>query len=205
MKNFCIFLLSILLLGSFAGAEIIRLQPVTPKENQKPADAQPQLKPYIDFIVEWTSHKYQGEELPQIQFEDHGLVQVFAYGDLEYAQAEAQGKKLNTVSAVYDASRKTIYVSNTIKDNQQELELALVHELVHYLQEINGYTASLNGHLECTESDAYDIQMLWQILIHKVDVKSNEVRLTHERSLLAAMECMGDMSKAFSQGNSQEW
>lgn len=197
MKSISMFLFSILFLGSFGGAEVIQLKSTNPKATQQSANFQPDLMPYIDFILEWTTYKYEGEKLPKIKIEDHGLVQVFAYGDLEYAQSEAQGKKLNTVLAVYDDQRKTIYISDTIKDNKQKYELALVHELVHYLQDINGYTALLNGHLQCTESEAYDIQMLWKILIHKVDVKDKEVRSIQELSLISAMKCMGSMSQTF--------
>lgn len=158
------------------------------------ADQTADLKKYIDFVVQWTSYKYNNEPLPKIKKEKHGLVQVIAYGDFEYAQAEAKGVELPTVLAIYDAKYKTIYVSDQVQDNDPFLSVTMVHEMVHYLQDISGYTASLNGRLSCTESEAYDVQMLWQI---ENNIRKDEIPYTQQRSLISAMRCMGSKSEAF--------
>lgn len=154
----------------------------------------PDLNRYIDFIVEWTSHKYNGEPLPKIKTIQHELVQIFAYGDFEYAQAEGKGIKLPNVNAIYDKDRKTIYISDRLDMNDPMTEVTFVHEMVHYLQDINGYTDSLNGRLACTESEAYDVQMVWQ-KIYNVDVES--IQYTYQHSLIAAVRCMGSKTSAF--------
>ena len=108
------------------------------------------------------------------------------------AQAEQNKKKLSKVLAIYDRRNKTIYVSDDVNANDPTLEITLVHETVHYLQDINGYTESLGEYIVCTESEAYDIQVLWQIEFN-VDKKS--VPFAQERSLLSAMRCMGSKFK----------
>lgn len=152
------------------------------------------LKPYLDFALEWTSYKYNGEALPKIKIERHELVQVFAYGDFEYAQAESKGIALATVNAVYLRDNKTIYISDKFDINDPKTQVTIVHEMVHYLQDITGYTESVAGHLACTESEAYDVQMLWQ-KINNIDVES--IPFVYQQSLLAATRCMGSKSSAF--------
>lgn len=194
MKNFFLFL--IVALPFVVRAQVIQLNQDPKEKTQETANLSPKpMKTYIDFILEWTSYKYNGEALPQIKVKRHNILQVYAYGEYVYAQAEAKGQKLDTALAFYDIKTKTIYVSDQIQNKSDRLEVSLVHELVHYLQDINGYTASLNGHIECTESEAYDVQMLWQIMNH---IHEEEVQYVQERSLFSAMQCMGDMSKAFS-------
>jgi hypothetical protein len=171
-----------------AFAETIKLQTATP--------AQPSLdlQPYIEFALEWTSYSYKGEALPVLKIEKHSLVQVYAYGDLEYAQAEYQGIKLPTVNAIYLVDKKTIYISDKIELNDPKTQLTIIHEVVHYLQDINGYTQSLGEFLVCTESEAYDVQMLWQ-KIKKIDEES--IPFVYQQSLLAATRCMGNKYNSF--------
>jgi hypothetical protein len=154
---------------------------------------------YIDFIKEWTSYKYDGsQKLPKVEVTKHELVQIFAFGDFEYAQAESKNIQLPTVLSVYDADRKTIYISDQLDLTDPSSEVTLVHELVHYMQDINGYTKSLNGHIECTESEAYDVQMVWQ-KINNVDV--DQIKFVYQRSVLAAIRCMGSKKSSFSNGS----
>jgi hypothetical protein len=62
------------------------------------------------------------------------------------------------------------------------------------LQDINGYTQSLGEFLICTESEAYDVQMLWQ-KIKKIDEES--IPFVYQQSLLAATRCMGNKYSSF--------
>ncbi|MBY0384105.1 hypothetical protein K2X05_03010 [bacterium] len=196
MKACVYFFLFSSFLHFFASAEVIQLKPAPKTKKESSNSNQISLQQYIDFILEWTSYKYNGEALPKIKIEKHSLVQVFFYGDYVYAQAESKGQKLNPVLAFYDLKRKTIYVSDQIQNDPKRMEVALVHEMVHYLQDINGYTVSLGEHTVCTESEAYDVQMLWQI---EKNIFKEEVPFVQERSLFSAMQCMGNMSQAFSQ------
>lgn len=187
MKASVLFLLLFAVLG-------IQVKALTPNESSAQTVPHSDLIRYIDFILEWTSYEYNGEPLPKIEITRHELVQIFAHGDFEYAQAEFKGIELPTVNAVYDAKRKTMYISDRLDLSDPLTEVTLVHELVHYLQDINGYTASLDGHLACTESEAYDVQMLWQTF-NQVDVEN--IPFVYQQSLVAAMRCMGSKSSAF--------
>lgn len=69
------------------------------------------------------------------------------------------------------------------------MDVALIHELVHYIQDINGYTESLGEkYLVCTESEAYDIQILWQVIN---EVELDKIEGYQQDSLFSAMKCMG--------------
>ena len=144
-KNRLLFsVLVFLLLPAATFAQSIKLGAATPAEPTM------DLMPYIEFALEWTSHKYNGEPLPKLKIEKHAFVQIFAYGDLEYAQAEYKGIKLPTVNAIYVVDSKTIFISDQIDFNDPKTQLTIVHEMVHYLQDINGYTQSLGEFLVYT-------------------------------------------------------
>jgi len=143
----------------------------------------------IEFIVEWSSYEYNQEPLPKIEYMAKDLVQIYAYGDYVYAQAEFNNTKLLEVTAVYDHKTDSIYVSESIKNENSQVKVALIHELVHYLQDINGYTESLGEeHMVCSESEAYDIQILWQIIN---EVELGQIESFRQHSLISAMRCMG--------------
>ena len=154
----------------------------------------PDLSPYITFIERWTSYNYNGEDLPELKQVDSEYLQLFYYGDYVYAQAEFKGEALEKVLAYYDRKDKLIYVTNEFPAQGLEIEPTLVHELVHYMQDINGYTDSVGDYLECTEGEAYDVQALWQIMVKRESRES--VQYVYERSILAAMKCMGNKFKA---------
>ncbi len=160
------------------------------------ASAKPEVdfKKYVEFAVKWTLYKYNGEPLPKIKIVKQDLLQVVAYGEIEYSQAEAKGLKLSTVNAIYIVDNKTMYISDQVDVNDPAFEVTLVHEIVHYLQDINGFTKSLGVYLVCTESEAYDVQMLWQTF-NKVDMEN--IQFAYEQSLVAAMKCLGNMGRAF--------
>ena len=187
-KNLLFSVLVVLLLPAMTFAQNIKLGAATP--------AQPiiDLMHYIEFALEWTSYKYNGEPLPKLKIEKHAFVQIYAYGDFEYAQAEYKGIKLPTVNAIYLVDSKTIFISDQIDINDPKTQLTIIHEIVHYLQDINGYTQSLGEFLVCTESEAYDVQMLWQ-RINKIDEES--IPLVYQQSLVAATRCMGNKYSAF--------
>jgi len=193
-NSICAFILlfTFTLVAKFAFAESIALRSTKPQETVL------DLMPYVDFALEWTSYSHSGEPLPKVKIEKHAFVQIYAYGDFVYAQAEFNNIKLPTVNAVYVVDSKTIYISDQINLNDAVTSATIVHEVVHYLQDINGYTESLGEYLVCTESEAYDVQMLWQKL-KKVDEQS--IPFVYQQSLLAATRCMGNKYNAFSSKN----
>lgn len=172
-------------------AETLLLQPKEPQEKHQ--DVNIDFSKYVDFAVRWTSYEYHGEALPQVKIQKTGLVQVFAYGEETISAAAKNNQKLPLVLAIYDRDYKTIYISDSVDLKDPLLEVTFVHEAVHYLQDINGYTDSLDGHIVCTESEAYDVQVLWQI---EFNVAKEEIPFARERSLLSAMNCMGNQFAA---------
>lgn len=173
----------------YASAETIFLSPIKPKPNKLPILNPNEFSKYIDFVLKWSSYTYAGEPLPEVQFEKPGLVQVYAYGEYAVAQAEFNQVELPKIIGIYDRYSKKILISDDVDINDRKLEVTLIHEFVHYLQDINGYTESLGEHVICTESEAYDIQMLWQI---ENDIDTKSIPFVQERSLFSAMKCMGN-------------
>ena len=148
-----------------------------------------EIEEMIEFIEEWSSYIYNDEELPEVEFASSETVKIYSYGDYAYAQAEHNGQSLPEINAVYDRHNNKIFISESIKKDLNKVNVALIHELVHYMQDIDGYTDSLGEkYLICSESEAFDIQILWQII--------NEVELDHidsyrQDSLISAMKCKG--------------
>ena len=157
-----------------------------------------QLERYLDFIGEWTEYEYQGQALPEVHSVDHKYLQIEFHGAFEVAQAELKDSEIPQVLAIYDYNENTIRVSHKIDPWGHENSPTLVHELVHYMQNISGLTDSVRPHLICTESEAYDVQMLWQKLNN---IRVDEIPRIYQESLLAATKCMGGQSVAFSQSN----
>ncbi len=181
-------LLFSLLSFNFASSEIISLSPTT--SNSSLIDIETNLLTYVNFATKWTSYLYLSEPLPKIKIERDGLVQIYAYGDYVVAQAERNQKSLPAVNAIYDRYNKTIYISDKVDLKNKSLEVTLVHEIVHYLQDINGYTDSLGDqNIACTESEAYDVQQLWQIEFN-IDIEL--LPFVREQSLFSSMKCMGN-------------
>lgn len=143
---------------------------------------------YIQFITEWSTYKYNNEPLPKIRTASPGMLQVYAFGDYKVAQAEYKGEKLPTINAVYDPKKNELLVSKDIDLQSEEMSgPTLVHELVHYLQDINGKTALYeDDKLVCLEGEAYDIQALWQI-VNKV--RADEYAAIQQQILLSFMMC----------------
>lgn len=153
------------------------------------------LLPFVEFAAEWTTYKYHGEPLPKVKKERDSMVQIMAYGDFAVGLAERKGQKLPSVNAVYSSEDNTLYYSDRFDGNDQLVGPAYAHEMVHFLQKINGYTETMKDYMVCTESEAYDVQMLWQ-KFNNVDVES--IGFVYQQSMLAATWCMGNKGKAIS-------
>jgi len=104
-----------------------------------------------------------------------------------------KAKSLKTVNAIYVPEDKTLYISDQLDINDPKNDVTFVHEMVHYVQDISGYTRSLNGHLACTESEAYDVQILWDKIHNGADADP----YAYQQSLIAATRCMGSKTSAF--------
>lgn len=143
------------------------------------------LLKHIQYITEVSTLKYNGEPLPKVKFIKPALLQIFYHGELKVAQSERTGEGLPVVTGLYDPQRKTLYVSEQFEENGQSDDPTLVHELVHYLQDINGITESYGDKTQCLEGLAYDIQATWQYE-HKVMLDQVP---DYNTILLAFMKC----------------
>jgi hypothetical protein len=147
-----------------------------------------QILNYIQFITEWSNYQYNQQPLPEIRTESDDMLLIYAYGDYAVAQAEYNGKKLRPVMAIYDHKKNELLVSQSLDlNNSTQSGPTLVHELVHYLQDINGKTALYaDDKLACLEGEAYDIQALWQVVNN---VRADEYQLIQQDILLSFMNC----------------
>lgn len=109
---------------------------------------------YIDWIVINTDYKYNGEPLPTIQIESQEMLNILGWGPETVAEAEFTGRELPDVLAAYNEN--VLY----LPANWQERPWLVVHELVHYMQDING---AMNK--DCpmaNEPEAYLLHDQWQ-------------------------------------------
>ena len=114
-----------------------------------------QMLEYIDWITENSDFKYNGEELPEVLVTSLDLLQILAFGEETVAQAEREGRPINPVFGVYRNDIRTILLN---EEYLEDIEPVLVHELVHYLQDIN------QGLSECPGNDekiAYELHWKW--------------------------------------------
>ena len=110
---------------------------------------------YIDWIVENSELEYSGQPLPTVSTMSFEQMMRMAYTDEVYES----GRELAPVSAIYDHHNNQIVVPDTTDIFAYINHQILVHELVHYLQDINGITDDCLGRLEFP---AYELQAKWQ-------------------------------------------
>lgn len=112
----------------------------------------------IDFITERTDYVYNGERLPYVELKsiDEMCRTVYTQEILD----SIGGVENCAVLAYYDNTIDAIYISDTVPEDipaEGFYEMILLHELVHYLQDING----AYGEVRCLgelERDAYKMQ-----------------------------------------------
>lgn len=151
------------------------------------AKADTDLKSYVDYIVEVSSLSYEGQALPKIEAMAPNRLLGYAYTAEQLIESDQTGKPLPTVLGLYVPAKKTILVSADLDlSDKASSGPTLVHELVHYLQDINGVTQDYDGLLACTEGEAYDIQALWQL---ENKVRPDEYPVIQQQVLLSFMKC----------------
>ena len=108
----------------------------------------------IDYIEERSSYEYSGEKLPYIQIRtvEELCAKAFTPEQLENMQE-------CNIAGLYDRNLQTIYVADKppryfVEDGFYET--ILIHELVHYLQDINGTYEEVACKAQL-ERDAYSI------------------------------------------------
>lgn len=123
------------------------------------ANANPIFEQYIDWIVANSDLEYNGETLPTVERISKEFLQILLYGESVVADAEYHNRTLPDVLAIYDDEDKTIIIPHETDLDDFANHHIIVHELVHYLQDINGITDECIGRLE---GPAYDLHAQWQ-------------------------------------------
>lgn len=123
------------------------------------------LRDAVTFIEENSNYVYNDEPLPELILDtNQSFLQVLTYGPEAVAQAEMEGVDLlglGEIVGVFDHEYNRIYIWDDIELSKFSLNSVLVHEMVHYMQWING---EYDEHGECLyalEPDAYKLQNLW--------------------------------------------
>jgi hypothetical protein len=120
----------------------------------------------IAFITGNSSLGYAGEALPEVTVLSDAELQrlhrlsetrVFADGTQAFAR----------VSALYDRVENRIFLADVNAIDGP----GLLHEMVHFLQNINGRDDMFRDHGVCLEAEAYDLQAIWQAE-HRIDLAS---------------------------------
>ena len=143
-------------------------------------------------IVHWLADNYglpTITEHPRIEFVQSRVLAAMRYKNLfqasQNAEATASGTYQREVVAVYDDSRKTIFLPNTWTGKTPAEMSILVHEMVHHLQNLAGLK------YECPaarEKPAYLAQDRW-LSLHGLDLEQEfEIDMF---TLVVSSACMG--------------
>jgi hypothetical protein len=119
----------------------------------------------IEFISEYSSLGYAGQALPEVTVVTENELQLRYHSPEALVRAMEEGRPASRVSAFYDREANKIFLT----DMNATQGPALFHEVVHYLQDINGKDELFADHMVCLEAEAYDLQAFWQTQ-KKIDV-----------------------------------
>lgn len=127
------------------------------------AQANQLFERYIQWIVNNSELEYNGEPLPGVQTVPQDQLKIIAYGEAVVEDAQARGAELTNVIAMYNHNEDVMIVPDSMDLNDWNNHHIIVHELVHYLQDINGYY-ELPKYVACQtglEELAYDLHVQW--------------------------------------------
>lgn len=122
------------------------------------ANANQTLLGYVNWLTQNSNFEYEGQPLPSIKVISKNAIQVLAYTQETIDSLKAKGQEPTPIVALYDDTTDTIIVNEDFDIMNFEYHHILVHELVHYLQDINGITDDCIQNLE---SIAYELQEKW--------------------------------------------
>ena len=124
------------------------------------AAADERLLKHIDWITERSDNlEYNGEPLPQVKTIPTYYLHVWMYGQDVVDEIEAQENvSFPKIMGVYDHERDTILVPDEFDPYSEWYSPTLLHELVHYLQDINGTMPECAGY---SEAEAYYFSNMW--------------------------------------------
>jgi len=116
---------------------------------------------YVLWIEDNSEFEYNGEPLPRIVHKGHEEVQLMAFSEEEIERSREFDYNLPIVAAIYLPENDRIIGNEGYDLSLYENHHILVHELVHYMQDINGHLEDDECPLD-SEHDAYVIQKQWQ-------------------------------------------
>lgn len=144
-----------------------------------PLYANPVFEKYINWLVTNSDFEYNGEELPTLKKIPKDWMEVYAYGSDAVAESDQNGTSLPSVIAVYNHKTNEIVVDKKFQIEDFTKHHIIVHELVHYLQWINGNydTEEAQDCATSLEPIAYELHVKWMDEVDHPAEKPNELFL----------------------------
>jgi len=127
---------------------------------------------YISYIEDNSDLVYNGESLPSFVLKEPEDLLRTLFGD-SY-DPNAKDTAWPDVQAIYNHNSREIYLKNTFQWSDHNQSHIIVHELVHYMQDINGVLSDIPA---CSEKLAYDIQHKWMDETGVEATRSNDLFL----------------------------
>lgn len=121
----------------------------------------------IEFITQNSLLEYAGQALPDVIVVTENELQLRFHASKAQVLALEDAHSFGRVSAFYDRYASKVFLS----DVSSFTGPGLLHELVHFLQEVNGKNDMFVSYPICLEAEAYDLQALWQAE-HGIDLDS---------------------------------
>jgi len=124
------------------------------------------LQPHpFDAHIEWltanSEFEYHGEDYPEVIYKTEEQIQVIAYTQDKVDEANNNGTDIPRIKALYNHQDNVIILQKGTDIKSHDTAYIIVHELVHYLQMINGITKQ-ESCIPALEFDAYLLQYKWQ-------------------------------------------
>ena len=117
------------------------------------------LLQHIEWIEENSTLSYDNQPLPEVVQWDVDRLHVWMYGQDVVDEVEANGAmQFPQIMGVYDPDTRQIIVPERFDPWSFDYAPTMVHELVHYLQDINGTLAECAG---MSEREAYELSNQW--------------------------------------------
>jgi hypothetical protein len=128
-----------------------------PAEGPETARMQAMIR-NIEFITRNSSLEYAGQPFPGVTILTDDQLQLRFLAAAVHGSPIEAGRARGRASALYDRYRNRIFLSDATAITGP----ALLHELVHFLQHVNGKDDMFLNHHVCLEAEAYELQAIWQ-------------------------------------------
>ena len=112
----------------------------------------------IEFIIRNSKLEYAGQTLPDVTVLSEKELQLRFIASGTSVHASGRDQSGGRVAAFFDRHANQIFLSEV----KSLTGPGLVHELVHFLQNVNGKGDMFVSHSTCLEAEAYELQALWQ-------------------------------------------